>query len=221
MSQTLDTRYLRNKDIIDQSQLQSVTVIGCGGIGSAIVQSLAIMGFNEIILYDNDTVEPHNLSTGFFKESSLNMRKNVVAKKSIQSYKKNTRVITYDTYDGQSLSGHTIICVDSMEPRLMAFESFKHDAQDNSVFVDARMDALAYEVITVKPNDFKVYLSKWQPSTNIPDAPCTMKHTIFTAQIVSGMAVNQLFCAISNRGYHKYIWHSLGNHKMKKEHFSL
>jgi hypothetical protein len=108
-----------------------------------------------------------------------------------------------------------------MEPRLMAFESFKHDAQDNSVFVDARMDALAYEVITVKPNDFKVYLSKWQPSTNIPDAPCTMKHTIFTAQIVGGMAVNQLFCAISNRGYHKYIWHSLGNHKMKKEHFSL
>ena len=76
MSQTLDTRYLRNKDIIDQSQLQSVTVIGCGGIGSAIVQSLAIMGFKEIILYDNDTVEPHNLSTGFFKESSLNMKKN-------------------------------------------------------------------------------------------------------------------------------------------------
>ena len=27
-------------------------------------------------LYDNDTVEPHNLSTGFFKESSLNMKKN-------------------------------------------------------------------------------------------------------------------------------------------------
>ena len=61
MSQTLDTRYLRNKDIIDQSQLQSVTVIGSGGIGSAIVQSLAIMGFKEIILYDNDTYNVHIL----------------------------------------------------------------------------------------------------------------------------------------------------------------
>ena len=45
-----NTRFLRNKDLIDQRQLDTVAVVGAGGIGSAVIQLLAIMGFKDIYI---------------------------------------------------------------------------------------------------------------------------------------------------------------------------
>ena len=68
-------RYLRNKDLIDQSRLDKITVIGAGGIGSALLQNAAIMGFKEITVWDPDMLEEHNLSTTSWPEQFLNMPK--------------------------------------------------------------------------------------------------------------------------------------------------
>ena len=43
-------RFLRNKDLIDQAKLNSATVIGAGGIGSALIQGASIMGFKKLKL---------------------------------------------------------------------------------------------------------------------------------------------------------------------------
>ena len=69
------TRYLRNKDLIDQSRLDKITVIGAGGIGSALLQNAAIMGFGKITVWDPDTLEEHNLSTTSWPERFLNKQK--------------------------------------------------------------------------------------------------------------------------------------------------
>ena len=37
-----------NKDLIDQAKLNSATVIGAGGIGSALIQGASIMGFKKL-----------------------------------------------------------------------------------------------------------------------------------------------------------------------------
>ena len=47
-------RYLRNKDLINQSLLDEVTIIGAGGIASALVTILAQMGFKKFHVWDDD-----------------------------------------------------------------------------------------------------------------------------------------------------------------------
>ena len=70
-----NTRFLRNKDLIDQRQLDTVAVVGAGGIGSAVIQLLAIMGFKDIYIYDPDFMEHHNLSTTLYPASAIGKRK--------------------------------------------------------------------------------------------------------------------------------------------------
>ena len=57
-----NTLFLRNKDLIDQTRLDQATIIGAGGIGSALIQNAAIMGFNKLTIWDGDAIEEHNLS---------------------------------------------------------------------------------------------------------------------------------------------------------------
>jgi molybdopterin/thiamine biosynthesis adenylyltransferase len=44
------------------NQSQTVTVVGCGGIGYWVAKILAMSGIGKIILYDPDTIEEHNLN---------------------------------------------------------------------------------------------------------------------------------------------------------------
>jgi hypothetical protein len=84
------------------------------------------------------------------------------------------------------------------------------------------MDALAFEIVTMTKRDAPVdYYEHWTSSANIEDAPCTMKHTIFTANLVAGMMVNQVFCLSGNRGYHQYIWMDLLTNNIRKEGFKI
>ena len=53
-------RYLRNSTLINQSYLDELTIIGAGGVGSALVMNAAIMGFKRIHIWDFDNLEPHN-----------------------------------------------------------------------------------------------------------------------------------------------------------------
>lgn len=44
------------------NQNQSVTVVGCGGIGYWVAKFLAMSGIKKIIAFDPDTIEEHNLN---------------------------------------------------------------------------------------------------------------------------------------------------------------
>ena len=61
------------------------------------------------------------------------------------------------------------------------------------------------------------YMSNWKPSRDIPDLPCTAKHTIFTANIVAGIMLSQAFNVLHKRSYHSYIWKSLAPYMSKEE----
>ena len=57
------TYFLRQLDIADPTQFKDrpVTVVGAGGIGAATVVAFAKTGFENITVYDFDSVEDHNL----------------------------------------------------------------------------------------------------------------------------------------------------------------
>ena len=83
-------RYLRNKDLINQSLLNEVTIIGAGGIASALVTILAQMGFKKFHIWDDDKLEEHNLSTTAYPETFLGLDKVNCASEMI--YKFNNKI---------------------------------------------------------------------------------------------------------------------------------
>ena len=202
-------RYLRNKDLIKQSLLDEVTIIGAGGIASALVTILAQMGFKRIHIWDDDKLEEHNLSTTAYPEGMLGNTKVACAGEMIYRYNDKTDVNLYVKRwkPGDYLSNIVMLTPDNMETRLDVHMDWKRN-DNRRALIDMRMGALTMEVISVeKDNDN--FGKTWQASNKISDEACTAKHTIFTANIVAGLGASQLFNVLHNRSYWQYIRQSL------------
>ena len=202
-------RYLRNKDLINQSFLGEVTVIGAGGIASALVTILAQMGFKKFHIWDNDKLEEHNLSTTAYPEHLLGMYKVECATVSINQFNEEADITQYVKRwePGDYLSNIVLLTPDNMETRLDVHMDWKRN-KNRKALIDMRMGALTMEVISVdKDND--IFGKTWKPSNKISDEACTAKHTIFTANVVAGLGASQLFNVLHNRSYWQYIRQSL------------
>jgi len=202
-------RYLRNKDLINQSLLNEVTIIGAGGIASALVTILAQMGFKKFHIWDDDKLEEHNLSTTAYPEDYIGYTKVECAAKMIHMYDKSIDVtMCIKRWEpGDYLSDIVLLTPDNMETRLDVHMDWKRN-KNRRALIDMRMGALTMEVISVeKDNDN--FGKTWQASDQISDEACTAKHTIFTANIVAGLGASQLFNVLHNRSYWQYIRQSL------------
>ena len=202
-------RYLRNKDLINQSFLGEITIIGAGGIASALVTILAQMGFKKFHIWDDDKLEEHNLSTTAYPETFLGLDKVNCASEMIYKFNNKADITQYvhKWEPGNYLSDIVLLTPDNMETRLDVHMDWKQN-DNRRALIDMRMGALTMEVISVeKDND--IFAKTWQPSNKISDEACTAKHTIFTANIVAGLGASQLFNVLHNRSYWQYIRQSL------------
>lgn len=77
--------------------LQSrVAVIGCGGLGSAVIPMLAAAGIGELLLFDNDNVAISNLNRQImFKEKNLGINKAFLAKEFVRDLNSDIKVKEY------------------------------------------------------------------------------------------------------------------------------
>ena len=207
ISEVILARFLRNKDIIPQSKLDHVGILGLGGIGSQLVPLLSIMGFKKITGWDHDTLEEHNLSTTMYPQGALGKSKADVAQNVSRMYavKPDGMKFYNEYYDENSPTMPKMItCLDNMEGRLIAYNKWLEQS-DRQFFIDLRMGAMAMEiVVATKDNDD--YLETWIPTHEVEEEPCTRKHTIFTASIVGGFGVDQVFNVIAGSPYYAYIW---------------
>jgi hypothetical protein len=200
-------RFLRNKDLIPQRKLDHIGILGLGGIGSQLVPLLSIMGFKKITGWDHDTLEEHNLSTTMYPQGALGKPKAEVAENVSKMYAVNPKGVKFydEYYDEKSPTMPKMVtCLDNMEGRLVAYNLWLEQS-NRQFFIDLRMGAMAMEII-VATKDNDNYLDTWLPSHKISQEPCTMKHTIFTASIVGGFGVDQIFNVVAGRPYYAYIW---------------
>jgi molybdopterin/thiamine biosynthesis adenylyltransferase len=204
----MSDRFLRNKDIINQKNLSEVTIIGAGGVGSALILSAAIMGFKKIHIWDFDTLEEHNLSTTMYPESYLGKPKTKAAKDMVKYFGCKTEIVEHGEFGLFDTATECLLMApDNMEVRKIIYSVWSRN-KNRKVLVDGRMGALSMDVHTVdKYND--TFMDNWKPSRDIPDEPCTAKHTIFTANIIAGIMLSQLFNVLHQRSYYSYIYKSL------------
>lgn len=204
----MDTRFLRNRDLIPQHKLQSIQVIGLGGTGSVTAQLLAIMGYKRIVGYDNDILEKHNLSTCVYVHSNVTSSKAKACKNMVLDLGCPNVVMHEALWTStETVLPVAMLCTDNMEVRKEFYTKWKKN-KARRILIDMRMDALSLEIITTT-KDHDYYMEYWTPSTEIEDAPCTMKHTIFTGTLTASLAINQLFCTLTKKPYWSYIWKGL------------
>tara|TARA_Y100000401_G_C8315985_1_gene222440 strand:+ start:306 stop:989 length:684 start_codon:yes stop_codon:yes gene_type:complete len=217
MDKSLQNRYLRNKDLIDQSKLKDITVIGAGGIGSALLQNATIMGFSPINLWDDDTLEEHNLSTTSWPQEFIGKTKVEAAFKTCSKLN-DVNLIPHEAKwrTAYPLSNKVFLTPDNMEVRKAVYDQWVK-MPDREFLVDMRMGALGVEIITVtRENDY--FMESWQPSNSIPDESCTAKHTIFCGSLAASFGLSQAFNVLQNRPYYAYIWGSLSPVSFRREH---
>ena len=208
-------RFLRNKDLINQKNLNELTIIGAGGVGSALILSAALMGFKKIHVWDFDVLEEHNLSTTIYPESYLGQSKTQAAKDIVEYFGCKTEIIEHGKFGlMDSLTPCTMMAPDNMEIRKIIYMNWIRTSK-RKVLIDGRMGALSMDIHTIDAYNDN-YLSNWKPSREIPDEPCTAKHTIFTANIIAGIMLSQLFNVLHGRTYYSYIWKSLSPYMTKE-----
>lgn len=214
-----DTRFLRNKDLISVDSLDRVGIIGLGGIGSFLIQSLTIMGFKTIKGWDDDTVERHNLSSTAYFVNQVEELKCIAAKKLHAQY---ADVVNghmqhfipvsskFTALNRNSMYEKIIICTDDMESRYLAYKTWvsKHSNNPEAWFIDARMGATSIELVTVKGGQDD-YMKHWIPTKAVKQAPCSMKHTVFATLNIASLVSAQVYNLVAKLAYYDYIWSSL------------
>lgn len=111
-------------------------VIGCGSIGSNVAEQLARYGVENIVLYDFDIVEPHNIANQLFTEEDVSKEKTKALSEllyKINPKLKHTLEIKGE-YTDQILTDYVFMCVDSVEVRQQIVNQNKMNPMIKAVF---------------------------------------------------------------------------------------
>ena len=212
MARKIKTRFLRNKDLIPLTHLNEVSIIGLGGIGSFLIQGLAMMGWHKVVGYDGDVIEDHNLSTTAYPLDESGNTKRDSAQGLFQRYSEDWQeFVPKEHFNTDSpVTGKMVVCTDDMESRKMIFNRWlKSHRIKGDFFLDLRMGATSVEMVTCTVNNTDNYLSTWAPTHTIPAAPCSMKHTVFATNHIVSLGLAQMYNIVAGLAYYDYIWTSL------------
>lgn len=181
-------RYKRQEAIIRPIDMREpIHVIGAGGIGSWATLLLAKMGCENITVYDNDTVEDHNVASQFFKEEQLGMLKVEALRDNVLEQTGVEINAVEDIAEEETIPGKVILmCLDSMEERIRLGAMY---ADRDIYIIDGRMGGLSFEIFCGNSLE---YLSSTVPPENVEHDACTAKSICFNCAVIAGLMVNQV-----------------------------
>lgn len=180
----------RHYDIINRDSLgKKIVVVGAGAIGGFTVLALAKMGYNNIHVYDFDTVENENIGAQFFPIDAVGSTKVSALAQMVQAF--TGQVITQ--YEERIAKGVrieadiVISAVDNMATRRLIAEEI-----DCRYIIDPRMSAeyASLEVVETRNKEkMDNYFRTLYSDTDAVQERCTAKTTIYTVLLISGQVV--------------------------------
>jgi hypothetical protein len=213
----LQTQFARQSGLLSTERLNTkLNIIGAGAIGSFSALTLSKMGFTDISVYDADTVELHNLPNQFYRESDIGKPKVVALKEIIQAFT-GTEIKAYqEMYKSQSISGITIVGVDSMDVRIGIWKKLKLNIRV-PLLLDARMGGEVMMLIAINPTDIadiKRYEASLYTSKEAVKLRCTQQAIIYTLLHISGYIANTVKRFVMNEAFQKEIIFDTNTHTL-------
>ncbi len=205
----MDSSYfLRQLDIADPATFQdkSITVIGAGGIGAALVIALAKTGFRNIAVYDFDKVEEHNIPNQLLPmwvgdQDTLGWAKTTALFHLAYDLADIEITPCNERYTAQPLGEIVIAAVDSLEARRAIWEQVAQ-SMDTTFYMDGRMAALSMDIYCIDMlNEARVALYPPTLEGVAEELPCTARATMFNSFIIAGHMVALLVARLNEWNY--------------------
>lgn len=183
----------RQIDVLPPELLKgSITIVGCGAIGSWVTLALAKMGYTNISVYDHDTVNIENMNAQCFRFRDIGHNKAEALRDVVQDFTQ-VRIKAFpEKFEGKDVvarSGLLITAVDRMDVRKKIWEIAKTNYKIKAV-IDPRMsleDCLLYVMRPTRTQDCVSYPKTLYSDSEATQEPCTAKATAYTANMISGL----------------------------------
>jgi molybdopterin/thiamine biosynthesis adenylyltransferase len=193
-------RNIRQAEIVPQDELERVAavVIGCGAIGSWLARLLAHLGVTYFLLADPDSVDHENLALQGFPASDLGRNKaEATAEMALEVNPACRADFAAERFRRDHLKliprayGRVAVfaCVDDIEARAFLYRATRGKC---ALYVDGRMAALAWRVLTVDDPGDDHYETTLFKSSEANVLRCTAKGTVGTAVAPANQMAVQL-----------------------------
>lgn len=211
-------RFMRQLDILNPDVCNvPIHVIGAGATGSFVTLSLAKMGFENIIVYDQDSVEDHNFPNQLFPLNCLGKNKASALKEIVNSFTGVDINCVEEFYKDQPLEGIVISAVDSMKARKMILERCKKSPVE--LLIDPRCGAEVVHMLTIDMTvtpDIEYYEKSLFKDEDADPVPCTARAIIYSVLIVSAYIAKQVKLFQMKQEYKRELIIDLKNDILQK-----
>lgn len=177
---------------------RKIDVIGAGAVGSRIVISLAKHGVKNIRVFDDDTVEPHNLSNQMYNVADIGKLKVEALRDMCRQVADMEITPVNERIDGKNLDADVVfMLVDKMSIRKQIWENGIKMKLRPSLMVETRMGAdvvRSYAIEPMKLQHVKAYEKTLYSDEDAEKSTCGTPVSVgATAEMVSSLAVWQFF----------------------------
>ena len=198
----------RQSRLVDSNILTCpLTIIGAGGIGSFTALTLAKMGFENITVMDDDTVEEHNIPNQFYRYKDLTNSKVEALKQIIHDFTKNEISISNYRFEKETIiswDGLWIMAVDNMVTRKNIYDlAYKHHNLITGI-IDGRMGGQQAEVYTVNMQnrmERAAYKNTLWEEAETAQVPCTERAVIYNVLWIASTIANSVRLLLEKKPY--------------------
>ena len=185
----------RQADLTDLDRLREakIAVIGCGAVGRQVAIQLAVMGAENVDLFDDDVVEEVNYDVQAYCQEDLGQPKAACTYGSAAKYMlgvwpkwEERRFGSGDAYGFEIL----VSCVDSMTSRSAIYKSFCRFK--TPLLLDARVLGYNVQVITAIPETSEAFGMTVFPQSQALEGRCTAKISFPSANLAASLLLHQL-----------------------------
>ncbi len=182
-----------------ESYKEKILLAGVGGIGSNALYYLAKTIPASYYIFDNDTVESHNIGTQFFSIKDKGDLKVKALKNNINLFCGNSIFVQPFPFkikdDYMPIS---IAAFDNMEARKQLFDTWKRQ-ESREIFIDGRLSANVYQIFVVIKGREEWYEATLFDDTVVESAPCTFKQTAYVAGLIGARITHVVVNYLSNK----------------------
>lgn len=220
----MDNRFRRQINLLNPTEIRTtIHLFGLGTIGSFTALNLVKMGIKDLVLYDYDTIEEHNVSNQLYTQSHIGLAKTeslmrVLEQLSPQSVfirTKNER-ITEETQLDINRDDIVVLAFDNMESRQIAFNKIIYS---NCFLIDSRMGGETFRVFSLHTGNTD-RLNKFAESLNpkrIVDIPCGEMSISYNSFAIASIICSIIKKMINKEDYPYEVAISLKNYDVSVE----
>lgn len=181
---------------------RQVLVVGAGGIASWLSLLLSRAGA-ELIIYDGDVIEEHNLSGQLYSTNDIGSFKVQALNRIIMDFCNKSPEYFEEMYNEYSPSNEIVVTgLDNMVARKVVFDNWikflqeNSDKADESILIDGRLNAETLQIFCIKGNDLlsqeKYRKEALFSDSEVEEQDCTFKQTSHCAAMIASHMVGFL-----------------------------